>query len=78
MKSDEITNKINLGQLISVAKPKSLKKTKVVGFLMILSALSNLAIDIFNGNGINYQHYSEAILTGIGLITLRSAIEKIQ
>lgn len=55
------------------------KKTKSVGYLIVLVSILNMIVDILNGKhfALN-QHYVEIInsLIGIGFIFLRSALPK--
>lgn len=56
-----------------------MSKTKICGYLMILSAAVSVAIDGLNGGGFDLMgHYNAltAALTGAGLINLRSAVAK--
>lgn len=56
-----------------------MSRTKIVGYLLIVSAVIEAVIDALNGGGFNFQlHYDGfvAALTGAGLIYLRSGIDK--
>ncbi len=55
------------------------KKTKSVGYLIVLVSILNMIVDILNGKHFDLnQHYVEIInsLIGIGFIFLRSALPK--
>lgn len=57
-----------------------MSKTKMVGILMIVSALLNLSIDILNGGGIDLKADFNSIiaaLNGAGFYALRNALDKI-
>lgn len=57
------------------------KKTKIAGYLMVLAALINFLIDLFNGGGVDFNHHYNSVmgaLGGSGLIYLRKSIERLE
>lgn len=58
-----------------------MSKTKIVGVLMIVSAVVAVAIDALDGNGFSFSSHADALMTamnGAGFFFLRDAIAKIQ
>jgi hypothetical protein len=56
-----------------------MSKTKIAGYLMILSAVVSVAIDLLNGGDFNLMTHVDAIqagLIGAGFIAVRIAIAK--
>jgi hypothetical protein len=57
-----------------------MSKTKVVGILMLVTALSQAGIDVLDGHGFNLLAHLDAVLGalgGLGLFFLRDAISKV-
>lgn len=55
-------------------------KTKIAGYLMILSAIVSIAIDLLNGGGFDMNAHIvdiQSALTGAGFVAVRTAIDKI-
>lgn len=66
-----------LGDLQMDEKKRS--NTKVVGYLLFLSAILNTVIDVMNGGSFNYEtHMNDLYAAGIGLgfVFLRNAVGK--
>lgn len=66
-----------LGDLQMDEKKRS--NTKVVGYLLFLSAILNTVIDVMNGGSVNYEtHMNDLYAAGIGLgfVFLRNAVGK--
>ncbi len=58
-----------------------MSRTKIVGYLMVVIALLNFAVDALNGGGIDFAHHFNTIsaaLGGAGLVFLRDAVGKIE
>lgn len=56
-----------------------MSKTKVVGYLIVALAFIKVAVDALDGGGFDFQgHFDEvaAALGGIGLVFLRSGVDK--
>lgn len=57
-----------------------MSKTKVVGYLMVAVAVLNVAIDVLNGGGFDFNSHINSVLgglTGAGLVSARLAIDKV-
>lgn len=55
-------------------------RTKIIGYLMLVTAISNTAIDILNGGGFELKPHVNDIMAGLagaGLIFARTAIQKV-
>jgi len=60
---------------------KRTTRTKIVGYLMVIAAVCNTAVDALNGGGFNAAaHLSDlyVALGGAGLVFARDAISKVE
>lgn len=58
-----------------------MSKTKIVGVLMLVAAVVDVAVDVLDGNGFDLSGHFKAIIAGLGgagLIFLRSGVQKAQ
>lgn len=58
-----------------------MSKTKIAGWLMIVAAVLNTAVDLLNGNGFSLsQNFDNIIaaLTGAGFIKMRESINDLK
>ena len=57
------------------------KRTKAVGYLMIVAAVVNVVVDVLNGGSFNFSEHLNAMFvasTGAGIIFMRDGIKKVQ
>lgn len=57
-----------------------MSKTKIVGVLMVIAAISNMGVDLLNGGGFDLSKNFDALmvaLNGAGFVFLRAALDKV-
>lgn len=70
-----------LKDIVLIERKLNMSKTKVVGVAILVTALSKIIVDAFDGNGFAIMQHVDGLiyaLNGLGFYFLRDAVQKIK